>query len=89
MTSLIHGSTKAWTAVVSAAFRQWRAASHCNQVHGYALEFRVKFEADVLDERNWVVDFGNLKQIKAWLEEEFDHRTMAQRSMAIYQSVLA
>jgi 6-pyruvoyltetrahydropterin/6-carboxytetrahydropterin synthase len=60
----------------SCAFRQWRAESHCNQVHGYSLGFRFIFEADVLDERNWVFDFGDTKWIKSYLEEAFDH-TMA------------
>lgn len=58
---------------MSCAFRQWRADSHCNQIHGYSLGFRFIFEADVLDERNWVYDFGNTKWIKSYLEEAFDH----------------
>lgn len=58
----------------STAFRQWRAASHCQFVHGYALEFKVTFEGD-LDECNWVLDFGCFKTngIKAMLSEQFDH----------------
>jgi 6-pyruvoyltetrahydropterin/6-carboxytetrahydropterin synthase len=31
------------------------------------------FECDSLDERNWVQDFGGLKDFKEWLEESFDH----------------
>ena len=61
---------------LSCAFRQWRAESHCNQIHGYSLGFRFIFEADKLDERNWVFDFGDTKWIKAYLEETYDH-TMA------------
>lgn len=60
---------------LSCAFRQWRATSHCNQVHGYSLGFRFIFEADTLDDRNWVYDFGNTKWIKIYLEEAFDHTT--------------
>jgi 6-pyruvoyltetrahydropterin/6-carboxytetrahydropterin synthase len=33
----------------------------------------VEFESDSLDVRNWVVDFGGLKPLKAQLEEWFDH----------------
>lgn len=58
---------------LSACFRQWRAESHCNQLHGYALSFVVTFEADTLDVRNWVVDFGSLKSFKGLLERTFDH----------------
>ena len=60
----------------SCAFRQWRADSHCRFVHGYALAFRFEFEADELDARNWVVDFGGLKPLKAMLEDTFDHKTV-------------
>ena len=37
---------------LSAAFRQWRADSHCKFLHGYSLEFEFKFGANELDERN-------------------------------------
>lgn len=61
---------------LSAAFRQWRAESHCRLVHGYALEIRIEFEAEELDVRNWAVDFGSLKGLKALLENTFDHKTL-------------
>ena len=35
---------------LSAAFRQWKADSHCKYVHGYSLEFEFKFGANELDE---------------------------------------
>lgn len=61
---------------LSACFRQHLASSHCNKLHGYALAFRFEFEAAELDDRNWVVDFGDLKALKAMLVETFDHRTL-------------
>ena len=61
---------------LSCCFRQWRAASHCNTLHGYALKFRFVFASLKLDENNWVFDFGSLKPIKAWLTEMFDHTTL-------------
>ena len=57
----------------SCAFRQWKADSHCNLIHGYALQFEFTFGGDQLDERNWIVDFGGLKPLKEWLKEMFDH----------------
>tara|TARA_R110000868_G_scaffold220387_3_gene471601 strand:- start:592 stop:996 length:405 start_codon:yes stop_codon:yes gene_type:complete len=42
-------------------------------IHGYALTFHFEFEADTLDARNWVVDFGGLKPLKGLLEDWFDH----------------
>jgi 6-pyruvoyltetrahydropterin/6-carboxytetrahydropterin synthase len=73
---LIYGSTKTYKGVVSTAFRQWRADSHCHFVHGYALEFVATFEAKELDARHWVCDFGSLKSFKGWLEKMFDHTTL-------------
>jgi 6-pyruvoyltetrahydropterin/6-carboxytetrahydropterin synthase len=56
----------------SCAFRQWRADSHCNLIHGYALQFELKFGGE-LDDKNWIVDFGGLKPLKEWLKYMFDH----------------
>lgn len=58
---------------LSCCFRQWRAESHCRLLHGYSLSFKFVFESDDLDARNWVVDFGSLKPLKAILENNFDH----------------
>lgn len=75
---VVYGSTKTYTHSVglSAAFRQWRAESHCRFIHGYSLSVNVKFETNDLDIRNWVVDFGSLKSFKGWLEDTFDHKTL-------------
>ena len=60
---------------ISCAFRQWKAThSHCSKIHGYALSFHFVFEADQLDERNWVMDFGGFKELKKMLTDSFDHK---------------
>lgn len=61
---------------LSSCFRQWRAKSHCNKLHGYALSIKFEFEATELDENHWVVDFGGLKKLRAKLENYFDHKTL-------------
>ena len=61
---------------LSACFRQHKATSHCRFLHGYALSFKFTFEADTLDENNWVLDFGGLKPLKQWLCDAFDHRLL-------------
>lgn len=66
-------STKTYRDLGPVAYRQWRAESHCNLIHGYSLSFKFTFEAEELDVRNWVVDFGGLKPLKAILEDSFDH----------------
>jgi 6-pyruvoyltetrahydropterin/6-carboxytetrahydropterin synthase len=59
---------------LSCAFRQWRAThSHCRLIHGYALAIKFTFGCKKLDDRNWVQDFGGLKDIKKWLKHMFDH----------------
>lgn len=71
-------SVKTWGHDVglSCAFRQCRADSHCQKVHGYALSVSVAFEADRLDDRGWVIDFGGLKELKQTLVNTFDHKTV-------------
>ena len=57
--------------------RQWKAESHCRFVHGYSREFYFEFEANELTKEGWVVDFGGLKEVKAWLDHMFDHTFLA------------
>ena len=60
---------------LSAVFRQPNADhSHCHLLHGYSLAFTFTFGCDELDNKNWAVDFGGLKPLKAWLEDQFDHK---------------
>lgn len=65
-------STKRFTGF-PCTHRQWRADSHCKFVHGYSREFYFEFGASELTKEGWVVDFGGLKDIKAWLNHLFDH----------------
>lgn len=61
---------------LSAAFRQWRASSHCHFVHGYALAVELTFVANSLDSRNWVIDFGAFSEVKEILKNLFDHKLL-------------
>jgi len=53
--------------------RQWRAKSHCRFVHGYSREFYFEFQSNEMSPEFWVMDFGGLKEVKAWLDHWFDH----------------
>lgn len=64
----------------SCAFRQPQAKSHCRYLHGYRLTAKFWFEANELDENNWVVDFGGLKELKKLFQEQFDHTTCISRT---------
>lgn len=61
---------------LSCCFRQWKASSHCQFLHGYSLGVHFEFGADELDQRGWVYDFGDCKWIKSFLETCFDHTTI-------------
>lgn len=61
---------------LSCCFRQWRADSHCNLLHGYALSVSFNLQSKELDHRNWVYDFGSFKKIKDLLHFWFDHTTV-------------
>ena len=62
---------------LSCVFRQPNAShSHCRFLHGYSLSFKFVFEASELDDKNWVVDFGGLKELKKWLHDTFDHKVV-------------
>lgn len=70
----------------SVCFRQWEAEhSHCQFLHGYAIYFKLHFQAYTLDSYNWVWDFAWLKhpenqidgrQVKAWFAYMFDHTVL-------------
>ena len=65
---------------LSAVFRQPNADhSHCHLLHGYSLAFKFTFGCSDLDNKNWAVDFGGLKPLKAWLEDNFDHKLVLDR----------
>jgi len=66
---------------LSAVFRQPHADhSHCRFLHGYSLAFKFTFGCDDLDHRNWCVDFGGLKPLKKWLEDNFDHKVVIDKA---------
>jgi 6-pyruvoyltetrahydropterin/6-carboxytetrahydropterin synthase len=73
MSSFPFTSTKTYNQAFPVAYRQWRADSHCNKIHGYALSIHLEFGAIDLDARNWVVDYGGLRPLKDLLENWFDH----------------
>jgi 6-pyruvoyltetrahydropterin/6-carboxytetrahydropterin synthase len=69
-------STKRFTGF-PCTHRQWKAESHCKYVHGYSREFYFEFACSQLTKEGWVVDFGGLKTLKAWLDDMFDHTFLA------------
>ena len=55
------------------AHRRWRHEGHCAHVHGYSRSFTFVFSCSERADNGFVMDFGGLKAVKAWLTEHFDH----------------
>lgn len=66
-------STKEYHDAFPCAYRQWRADSHCNLIHGYSFSMKFFFGTNDLDARNWAADYGGLRELKDVLEGQFDH----------------
>mgnify|MGYP001495396814 CR=1 FL=1 len=61
---------------ISTGHRQWKDGGHCSFIHGYGRYVEITFACNKRDERGWVMDFGDLRDIKQWLEDEWDHRLL-------------
>ena len=55
------------------AHRQWRHEGHCSRIHGHNWSIEVVFQCESLDKNGFVVDFGNLKFLRDWIDENLDH----------------
>ena len=66
-------STKEYIDAFPCAYRQWSADSHCNLIHGYSFSMKFYFGTNELDVRNWAMDYGGLRDLKEFLEDQFDH----------------
>ena len=55
------------------AHRQPLHKGHCSKIHGHNWSIIIEFQATELDANGFVVDFGNLKYIKAFIDEHLDH----------------
>ena len=69
-------STKEYIDAFPCAYRQWRADSHCSKNHGYSFSMKFYFGTNELDIRQWVADYGGMKELKTFLEDKFDHATL-------------
>lgn len=56
------------------AHRRYAHKGHCRFIHGYSREFTFWFECNRREEATgFVMDFGDLKDVKKWLDDKFDH----------------
>lgn len=83
-------STKEYVDAFPVAYRQHRADSHCNLIHGYAFSMKFYFGTNDLDVRNWAADYGGLKELKSILQDQFDHTLLVAEDdphLALYKQL--
>jgi len=71
------------------AHRQHRHAGHCALVHGHNWSFRFTFGAHEPDANGFIIDFGRVKFIRAWLDEQFDHACVFNRDDPLRKALVA
>ena len=70
------------------AHRQHRHDGHCAQIHGHNWSFTFTFGCLELDECGFVVDFGKLKPIRNWIDENLDHACLFNRDDPHLEAIL-
>lgn len=46
----------------------------CSRVHGHNYTVKIELKSKTLDERGFVLDYGELRPIKDWIDSNLDHR---------------
>ena len=58
----------------------------CKHPHGHNAVAEIEIQADSLDARNMVADFGDIKRVvKGWVDRELDHRMILRRDDPLVQ----
>lgn len=55
------------------AHRQHRHKGHCALIHGHNWSITLNFACRETDPNGFVVDFGDLKYLKDWIQTHLDH----------------
>lgn len=71
------------------AHRQHRHEGHCSLIHGHNWSFTFTFGCSALDECGFVVDFGKLKPLKNFFDENLDHACVFNRDDPLLDQLLA
>ena len=74
---------------LKAAHRQWRHGGHCAGIHGENWTIDIVLSAAELDSQNFVIDFGNLREVRDFLEDHFDHTLLLDKDDPCLPDLLA
>lgn len=69
--------------------RQHQHDGHCAFVHGHNWSVTVTFECSEFDGNGFVIDFGKLGFLKAWIEENLDHAMVFSADDPLREELLA
>ena len=61
------------------AHRQHHHPGHCRLIHGHNWGIRLIFACRETDSNGFVIDFGGLKFIRKWIDENLDHACVLNR----------
>ena len=73
---------------IAFAHRQHLHAGHCSLIHGHNWGISLTFACRVLDTNGFVIDFGQLKYIKLWINEHLDHACLFNQDDPIIKDLL-
>lgn len=71
------------------AHRQHHHDGHCSLVHGHNWSFGLTFGCHQPDANGFVVDFGKLKFLKRWIEENLDHACVFNRTDPLREQIVS
>ena len=69
------------------AHRLPKHTGHCAKIHGHNIAFEVTFAAKYSDTNNFVVDFGDLKEIKDFIAAKLDHCFLVDVSDPLHEDI--
>ena len=71
------------------AHRQHHHNEHCALIHGHNWTFHLTFGCTEPDKNGFVVDFGKLKFLKAWIDTHLDHACVFNISDPLRERIVA
>ena len=70
------------------AHRQHRHTGHCSLIHGHNWSIRLTFGAKETDANGFVVDFGRLRFLRDWIEQNLDHACVFNEDDPLRESIV-
>ena len=71
------------------AHRQHRHAGHCAWIHGHNWAFTFTFACRETDDNGFVIDFGDLRYLRQWIDTHLDHACVFNRDDPLRETLLA